>query len=240
MKKQSLSICCVTLLALLALSPAWSQGQSTPGAQAAKLPDKILQFLKGSEMQKRRATFTGEIDPISENLKHLLGQLYFHRFTIVHMRINRDISFTTTKLIVVSDANTGDVVSYLWQGGYDVPYSFKQLLTHYPKDVGLRNSDVLSTAFARLNALANLVVYPDRASNTGYRMGIGGRVGALSAKQKGSRMELSAELIRSLGPSRLLTLQMEESDEGDRDGYNYEGHKYGRLATIDSETGREM
>lgn len=151
------------------------------------------------------------------------------------MRLNHDISSSTSKLIVVSDANTGDVVSYLWQGGYDAPESFKQLLTHYPKDIGLRNSDVLSTAFVRLNALANLIVYPDRASNTGYRMGIGGRVGALNAKQKGSRMELSAELIGSLGHSQLLTLQMEESDEADRGGYMYEGHKYGRLAIVEPE-----
>jgi len=193
---------------------------------------------QGNEMQKRRATFTGEIDPISENLKHLLGQLYLHRFTIMHMKINRDISSTTTKLIVVSDATTGDVVSYLWQGGYDVPESFKQLLAHYPKDVGLRNSDVLSTAFVRLNALANLIVYPDRASDTGYRIGIGGRVGVLSAKQKGRVMELSAELIRSLGPSSLLTLQIEETDEPDRGRYMYEGHKYGRLAIVEPEDRR--
>lgn len=235
MKKLTLSICCITLVAILALSPVVSQVQSTPGVGAAKLPDKILQFLKGSEMQKRRATFTGEIDPISENLKHLLGQLYLHRFTIVRMKINRDISFTTTKLIVVSDANTGDVVSYLWQGGYDVPDSFKQLLTSYPKDVGIRNSDVLSTAFVRLNALANLIVYPDRASDSGYRMGIGGRVGTLSAKQKGSGVELSAELIRSLRLSHLLTLQMEETDEPDRGRYMYEGHKYGRLAIVQAD-----
>jgi hypothetical protein len=32
---------------------------------------------------------------------------------------------------------------------------------------------------------------------------------------------------------------MEESDEGDREGYNYEGQKYGRLAIIDVETGKE-
>src|SRR5256885_858499 len=127
MKKQSLSICGVTLLAILALSPALSQGQEIRGAQAARLPVKILQFLKGSEMQKHRATFTGELDPIPENLKELLMQLYLHRFTIVRMSINRDISSTTSELIVVSDATTGDVVSYLWQGGYDVPESFKQL-----------------------------------------------------------------------------------------------------------------
>jgi len=238
MKKQCLSICGATLLAIL-LSPALAHGQETPGAKAAKLPGKILQFLKGSEMQKRRATFMSEV-PIPGNLKHLLGQLYLHRFTIVRMRISGDISSTTSELIVVTDANTGDVVSYLWQGGYHVPESFKQLLTHYPKDIGLRNSDVLSTAFVRLNALANLIVYPDRASDMGYRMGIGGRVGALSEKQKGKVMELSAELIRSFGPFRLLTLQMEESDEGDRGGYNYEGHKYGRLAIINTETGKEM
>jgi len=33
---------------------------------------------------------------------------------------------------------------------------------------------------------------------------------------------------------------MEESDEGYRGGYNYEGHKYGRLAIINVETGKEM
>lgn len=106
---------------------------------------------------------------------------------------------------------------------------------NYPKDVGLRNSDVLSTAFVRLNALANLIVYPDRASQTGYRAGIGGRVGALSAKQKGKVMELRAELIGSLGPYRLLTLQMEETDEADRGGYMQEGHKYGRLGIVEWE-----
>ncbi|HKO44429.1 MAG TPA: hypothetical protein VJU84_14220 [Pyrinomonadaceae bacterium] len=167
MKKQSLSICCVTLLAILSLSPAFSQGQEIASAQTrndqtTKLPDKILQFLKGSEMQKRRAAFAGEIDPIPENLTQLLRQLYLHRFTIVRMRISLEISSTYSKLIVVSDAKTGGVVSYLWQGWDDVPESFKQLLTHYPKDVGLRNCDVLSTAFVRLNALANLIVYPDR------------------------------------------------------------------------------
>ncbi|HKO44430.1 MAG TPA: hypothetical protein VJU84_14225 [Pyrinomonadaceae bacterium] len=52
-------------------------------------------------------------------------------------------------------------------------------------------------------------------------------------------MELRAELIRSLGPSRLLALKMEESDEPDKGRYMYEGHKYGRLDIIDSETGKE-
>jgi len=32
---------------------------------------------------------------------------------------------------------------------------------------------------------------------------------------------------------------MQESDEGNREGYNYEGHKYGRLAIIYVETGKE-
>jgi hypothetical protein len=240
MKKQGFSICCVTLLAIMAIYPQSSMGRGTSATQEGKLPDKILQFLKGTQMQKHRATFTGAVDPIPENLSAILIHLYLHRFTIVRMSINMDISSTTTELIVVTDATSGDVVSYLWQGGYDVPESFKQLLTHYPKDIGLRNSDVLSTAFVRLNALANLIVYPDRASNTGYRAGIGGRVGTLSERQKGKVMEISAELIGALGPYRLLTLQMEESDEGDKDGYNYEGHKYGRLAIINSETGKEM
>ncbi|HKO99674.1 MAG TPA: hypothetical protein VJU86_22035 [Pyrinomonadaceae bacterium] len=53
-------------------------------------------------------------------------------------------------------------------------------------------------------------------------------------------MELRAELIGALGPYRLLTLQMEETDEEDRRGYMYEGHKYGRLAIINIETGKEM
>jgi hypothetical protein len=239
-KKQCLLLCGATLLAILALHPASAPGQALPATQEGQLPEKILQFLKGSEMQKQRATFTGAVDPIPENLKAVLSDLYLHRFTIVTMSLNHQISSSTSELIVVTDATSGDVVSYLWQGGYDVPESFKQLLTHYPKDIGLRNSDMLSTAFVRLNALASLIVYPNRASSTGYRAGIGGRVGVLSARQKGKVMELRAELIGALGPWRLLTLQMEESDEPDQGGYMYEGHKYGRLAIIDSETGREM
>jgi|GEM_PF-5066312 len=240
MKKQCLSICCAVALLILALNPDLSRGQATSSPQAGQLPDKILQFLKGSEMQKFRATFTGEVDPIPESLKEILADLYLHRFTIVRMSINHDISSTTEELIVVSDATSGEVVSYLWQGGYNVPQSFKQLLTHYPKDIGLRNSDVLSVALVRLNALANLIMYPDRASASGYRAGIGGRVGSLNWKQKGKVTEMTAELIRSLGPSRLLKLQMEESDEGYRGQYNYEGHKYGRLSLIDVETGKEL
>ena len=205
--------------------------------QEEKLPDKILQFLKGNEMKKHRATYTGALDPIPENLKGLLASLYLHRFTIVCMEINQDISSSIEELIVVSDATTGEVVSYLWPDGYEVPESFKELLTHYPKDIGLRNSDILSTALVRLNALANLIVYPYRAS--GYRAGIGGRVGSFYEKRKGNVSELTAELIGTLRVSRLLRLQMEESNEGDREGYNYEGHKYGRLAIINVETGRE-
>jgi len=228
------------LLVMLALPTVSARGQATAAPQEEKLPDKILKFLQGSEMQKYRATYTGALVPIPENLKGLLAHLYLHRFTIVGMRINMDISSSFEELIVVSDATSGEVVSYLWPGGYQTPESFKTLLTHYPKDIGLRNSDVLSTAFIRLNALANLVVYPHRASNAGSRAGIGGRVGSLYEKSIGNRSELTAELIGSLGVFRLLSLQMEESDEGDREGYNYEGHKYGRLAIIDVETGKEQ
>ena len=239
MKKQRLIICCVMLPVILALHAGLARGQAVSAPQEEKLPDKILKFLQGSEMKKYGATYTGALVPIPENLKALLANLYLHRFTIVCMEINQNISFSIEELIVVSDATTGEVVSYLWPDGYDVPESFKELLTHYPKDIGLRNSDVLSTALIRLNALANLIVYPYRASNSGYRAGIGGRVGSLYEKRKGNTSELNAELIGTLGVSRLLRLQMEESNEGDREGYNYEGHKYGRLAIINVETGKE-
>ena len=160
MKKQRLIICCVMLLVILALHAGFARGQAVSAPQEEKLPDKILQFLQGSEMKKHRATYTGALDPIPENLKALLADLYLHRFTIVCMRINQDISSSIEELIVVSDATTGEVVSYLWVDGYLASESFKELLTHYPKDIGLRNSDDLSTAFVRLNALANLMVYP--------------------------------------------------------------------------------
>ena len=91
-----------------------------------------------------QATFTGEIDPIPENLTQLLRQLYLHGSTIVSMRISLDISSTYYK------ANRRQMQDWrrrllFWQEWYDVPESFNQLLPHYPKDVGLRNSDVLST-----------------------------------------------------------------------------------------------
>src|SRR5256714_5756276 len=235
MKKQRLVICCVMLLVILALHAGLARGQAVSAPQEEKLPDKILQFLRGSEMKKYRATYTGALDPIPENLKALLADLYLHRFTIVRMRINQDISSRFEELIVVSDATTGEVVTYLWPAGYEAPESFKELLTHYPKDIGLRNSDVLSTALVRLNALANLIVYPHRASNSGYRAGIGGRVGSLYETSKGNTSVLTSELIGSLGVFRLLRLQLIESDEGYWEGYNYEGRQYGRLAIVNVE-----
>src|SRR2546423_3989373 len=126
MKKQRLVICCVMLLVILALHAGLARGQAVSAPQEEKLPDKILQFLRGSEMKKYKAPYTGALDPIPENLKALLADLYLHRFTIVRMRINHDISSSIEELIVVSDAANGEVVTYLSEGGHDAPESFKE------------------------------------------------------------------------------------------------------------------
>jgi hypothetical protein len=54
MRKTFFSICCLTLL-VLTLYPELLRGQGMPAA-AGELPVKILEFLKGHEMQKQRAT----------------------------------------------------------------------------------------------------------------------------------------------------------------------------------------
>ena len=172
-------------------------------------------------MRKYRATFTGEVVPIPESLKQSLGHsFYLHRFTIVRMKRSLGISFMQSELIIVTDAKSGEVVSYLWELGLPgTPESFKQLLTHYPEENDWRWVSV------RVKALSDLLVYPDRD----YERGIGSRVGSLRYNRRGG--VFSAELIRSYAPYRLLKLQIEEV--GGR-------YRFGRLSLVDAETGKEL
>lgn len=117
MKVKLFSLRCAILLAVLAIHSDLSLGQNKAPTQRGKLPAKILAFLRpDGEMRKYRATFTGEVTPLPEDLQKALElRLYLHRFTIVRMRVDADITSWGFDLIIVTDAKSGEVVSYAWQ-----------------------------------------------------------------------------------------------------------------------------
>ena len=221
MKRQIHSLCCVTLLVVLTIYPDSSPGQSKVSTQRRTLPDKILAFLRPEgEMSKYRATFAGEVIPIPEVLRKSLELTYYlHRFTIVRMKRSLGISYMYSELILVTDAKSGEVVSYLWELGLGgAPASFKQLLTHYPEDYDWRG------VVFRIKVLSDLLVYPDRD----YERLVGSRVGSI--RYNGKEKMFSVELIRSYVPYYLLQVKVEEVGER---------YKFGRILFIDPESGKE-
>lgn len=226
-RRKIFSLACALLLTILATHSGLCVGQDKVSAQPAKLPDKILAFLKPEgEMSKYKAKFTGEVIPIPEHLKETLKWLYLHHFTIVRMKRSLGISYQSLELIIVTDAKSGEVVSYLWQlGAADVPESFKQLLKRYPKETGSIGTENLREMFVIVKALGDLLVYPERPNDRG----IGGRVGSLFAEQKGKQIKITAELIRGYIPYRHLVLEIEETELKDRELE----FTYGSLSIID-------
>lgn len=212
------SICCAALLASVTVYPCLSAGQNGAPAESRAVSEEVLAFLKRMEP---RATFTGEVIVIPNDLRESLERLfYLHRFTIVRMRRDMGISFMESELIVVTDAKSGKVVSPLWELGMrSTPESFKKLLTHYPETYDWRG------AMHRIKVLSELLVYPDRD----YEKSMGSRVGAFRYDSKGKVIE--AELIASYKPYRLLLVRVEEVDGRLR---------FGRLAIVDPETRKEQ
>lgn len=182
------------------------------------MPEQVLAFLK---QMKPKATFTGEVINLPNDLRETLERaFYLHRFNIVRMSRHLGISRRESELLVVTDAKSGKVVSVLWELGVgDTPESFKELLTHYEETYDWRG------AAACVKFLSDLLVYPDRD----YGELKGGRVGSIRYDRKGKAIEV--ELIRVYRPYRLLRVVVEETDDR---------YKFGRLSIIDAETGREQ
>jgi hypothetical protein len=217
MNRRTRSLCRVTLLICLAVSPRLSSGQDGAAAERPPLPDAVLAYLKRMGPKVR---FRGEVVVIPKDLREALErEFYLHRFHVVRMERSRDISWAESELIVVTDAKSGEVVSSVWELGVGgTPESFKELLTPYPEIHDWR------VTMYHVKLLGELLVYPDRD----YEKTMGGRVGSLRHDPAGTTIE--AELIKGYRPHRLLRVRIEEKN-GRR--------RFGRLSIVDAETCKE-
>jgi len=206
---------CVTLLIVLITSPRSCFGQDTESLQPQKLSPQILAFL---EKMKPNVVFRGKVIALPEALSESLKlSLYLHRFTIVSVDRSLGIGYMENKLIIVTDAKSGKVVSSLWEWALEPPGSFKEILSRYP-EANWRE------AVARLNLFANLILYPVK----NYESFIESRVGSIRYDRK--EKAFTVELIKIYTPYLLLRVEAEEVDDH---------YKFGRISFIDAATGKE-
>ena len=207
---------CVTLLIVLITSPRSCFGQDTESLQPLKLSPQILAFL---EKMKPNVVFRGKVLALPEGLSESLKlSLYLHRFTIVSVDRSLGIGYMENKLIIVTDAKSGEVVSSLWEWASEsTTGSFKEILSRYPEANWWE-------AVARLNLFANLILYPVK----NYESFIESRVGSLRYDRK--EKAFTVELIKIYTPYLLLRVEAEEVDDH---------YKFGRISFIDAATGKE-
>jgi len=208
---------CVTLLIVLITSPRSCFGQDTESLQPLKLSPQILAFL---EKMKPNVVFRGKVLALPEGLSESLKlSLYLHRFTIVSVDRSLGIGYMENKLIIVTDAKSGEVVSSLWEWASEsTTGSFKEILSRYPEANWWE-------AVARLNLFANLILYPVK----NYESFIESRVGSLRYDRK--EKAFTVELIKIYTPYLLLRVEAEEVDDH---------YKFGRISFIDAATGKEQ
>ena len=206
---------CVTLLIVLITSPRSCFGQDTESLQPQKVSSQILAFL---ETMKPNVVFRGKVIALPEALSESLKlSLYLHRFTIVSVDRSLGIGYMENKLIIVTDAKSGEVVSSLWEWASESTGSFKEILSRYPEANWWE-------AVARLNLFANLILYPVK----NYESFIESRVGSLRYDRK--EKAFTVELIKTYTPYLLLRVEAEEVDDH---------YKFGRISFIDAATGKE-
>jgi len=206
---------CVTLLIVLITSPRSCFGQDTESLQPQKLSPQILAFL---EKMKPNVVFRGKVIALPEALSESLKlSLYLHRFTIVSVDRSLGIGYMENKLIIVTDAKSGEVVSSLWEWASESTGSFKEILSRYPEANWWE-------AVARLNLFANLILYPVK----NYESFIESRVGSIRYDRK--EKAFTVELIKIYTPYLLLRVEAEEVDDH---------YKFGRISFIDAATGKE-
>jgi hypothetical protein len=212
-------ISALAILIIMACCPDSPAGQAKMDGQQGSQAVRILEFLRpGGEMRKYKATFAGRFIPIPEDLTQDLSSFFpAHRFYIAVMKRSLDISYMESELILVTDAESGEVVSYMWEMGIaDPPQSFKQLLSKYP-------AQWYEEALIRVKTLAELILYPNRKQQR--VLSIGGRVGSISDDGTGT---ISAQLIRKYNPYWILKVRLDEQ------------HRFGPISFIDAETGKEI
>lgn len=203
-----------------------------------KLPPKIAEFLKpGGELKRPKTTFSGEIIPIPGDLRQRLAQdLYLHNFTIVKMKISLDISSIYEELLIITDAKSGKVVSYLWQhalGG--PPESFSKLLMAYPNETWRLNTYWPEmSVLLKMYTLGSMMLYMERDTGMASRIGLKPRVGSLGSEEKNKNYVLTADLIPWFSPTAKIVLNLNWVRDIDDAANNYfqREYAYGQLKIV--------
>lgn len=229
---------CIFTVLLLITGAIAANAQNEPQIILEKLPPKIDEFLKpGGELKSPKATFTGEIIPIPGDLRKLLEQdFYLHNFTIVKMKISLDISARYEELLIITDAKSGKVVSYLWQYGLSAPpESFSKLLIAYPNETWRLNTYWPEmSVLAKIYTLGKAVLYLARDTGTASRIGLKPRVGTLGSEEKNKNYLLTADLIPWFSPTAKLVLNLNWVRDIDDAANNYfqREYAYGQLKIV--------
>lgn len=229
---------CIFTVLLLITGAIAAYSQNEPQVNLEKLPPKIAEFLKpGGELKRAKTTFTGEIIPIPGDLRKLLEQdLYLHNFTIVKMKISLDISSTYEELLIITDAKSGKVVSYLWQYGLAAPpESFSKLLMAYPNETWRLNTYWPEmSVLAKIYTLGNVMLYMERDTGMASRIGIKPRIGSLGSEEKNKNYVLTAELIPWVSPTTKLVFNLNWVRDIDDAANNYfqREYAYGQLKIV--------
>jgi len=224
------------LLLILAANAASAQGETRTTPE--KLSPKIAEFLKpGGELKRPKTTFTGEIVPIPGDMRQLLAQdLYLHDFTIVKMKISLDISSTYEELLIITDAKSGNVVSYLWQYALaGPPESFSKLLMAYPNETWRLNTYWPEmSVLAKISTLGKAVLYMARDTGMASRIGLEPRVGSLGSEEKNKSYVLTADLIPWFSPTAKIVLNLNWVRDIDDAANNYfqREYAYGQLKIV--------
>lgn len=134
--------------------------------------------------------FTGEYTTIPDELQQsLLATFPKHRFVVANMLYFHYTWYPGVHLFIVTDKDTGDVVSYAWDLWFSgVSDSFRGLLAQY-------RASSKQEALSKVQSLSELLVFPTK-----------GRVGKLENKSGAIYSEL---YIRSDSPWRILRVKLD-------------------------------
>jgi len=228
----------ILTISLLTIAVFAANAQNDPQIIPDELPPKIVEFLKpNGELKRPKAAFTGEVITLPEETRESLRlNLFLHNFTIVKMKISRDISSAYEELLIITDAKTGNVVSYIWQHGLaDPPESFSTLMMAYPNETWNPNTTWPEMGpLAKINALGSAILYMERDTGSASRLGIKPRIGSLGLEEKNKSYVMTAELIPWFSARAKLILDLNwvrDIDDPAKNDYRRE-YSYGLVKIV--------
>lgn len=154
---------------------------------------KVVNFLNTDpELRKYYDfRFTGTFPSIPEELqKELKHSFPQYKFLLARMESTLHVTAVPLDLVIITDAESGSVVGYVWDFSWALPsVSFERLLLG-------QQAESKNEALNRINALAKLIVYTDQ-----------GCVRNLTMRNHA----ITAELLRngSSAPFRILRIEVD-------------------------------